>query len=193
MEQPKQLVPPQASRPKRLGLHHGERCRTRAVDLSTGTTRVAQLTATRPFRDTGGVLEVTSTSPSSSVTNLELTGGTIGGSGKLELLGQSNWSSGELDTGTLPSGATLYVYGSCEHCASIGSGGTLNVAGGNLTFVGGATLYMKGSAKLLNSGTVNFDSDGGGITAETSAATVVNSSGGVFEDGRQPLTDCRAV
>ena len=97
----------------------------------------------------------------------------------VQISGNVLWVSGEV-TGTLPSGRTL-----CRErlrtCASIGSGGTLNVAGGNLTFVGGATLYMKGSAKLLNSGTVNFDSDGGGITAETSAATVVNSSGGVFE------------
>ena len=93
-----------------------------------------------------------------SVTNLELTGGTIGGSGQLELLGQNNWHSGQLDTGTLPSGATLLVEtAGWLYMRHDRQRGTLDVTGGELALVGNNSfIAMTGSARLVNSGTVNF-------------------------------------
>ena len=82
-----------------------------------------------------------------------------------------------------PSGATLLVEtAGCSTCDTIGNGGTLDVTGGELALVGNNSfIAMTGSARLVNSGTVNFTTDGA-IGGDSSA---VIENHGLFEKTSQ--------
>ena len=130
-------------------------------------------------------------SPGQSDTGSYTTSGTGCGGGSIrfaggrtlgstvQMSGNVSWMNGEV-TGTLPSGATLLVEtAGCSTCDTIGNG-TLDVTGGELALVGNNSfIAMTGSARLVNSGTVNFTTDGA-IGGDSSA--VIENHGPLRED-----------
>jgi RHS repeat-associated protein len=152
---------------------------------SSGTTSVAQVIATRPLEVSSGDLELTATATPSETTNLTLAGGTIGVSGELIIRGETMWSAGVFvgqGATALPAGSVLTVSNGGGCCQSIVSGATLTVAG-ELDLTGSSTVALEQSAKLVNTGTINFQGDGGITDNNGSDASSVASSGTIEKTG----------
>ncbi len=82
------------------------------VTFSVGTTDIACINCTSNLVISGGTLNMNDTVNPSSVNNLTLSGGTLGGSGNLTIIGTCNWSSGSMTgTGTtiIQTGAVLNI------------------------------------------------------------------------------------
>jgi hypothetical protein len=150
-----------------------------SVTYVSGTSGVSQFVATRPVTISGGELDLSAKTLVSEATNLTLSGGIVGGQSQLILHGQTEWTAGvvmgEGDT-TIPAGSTLMLdSGGCCN-AVLGENHSLTVAG-TFDVVGASQLRFQEGAKLANSGTIDFESDGSFVTESWpgSTASVVNS------------------
>ena len=134
-----------------------------AVDYSSGTSSVAEVTASRPLTISGGELDITDAAHPSTIAGLTMLGGVLGGAGDVTVTGSWTWSGGRLTgtgTTTIPSGVTVTVT-STGACATLVDGGRTLVNNGQLVFPGGSILCV-GNALIRNAGTLTMQGDGAG-------------------------------
>ena len=127
---------------------------------------------------TGGTFAVNSAS-AQSLPSLTMNGGTLSGSGNVNVTGASTWSNG-----TFSGSGTLTV----SAAAAVTSSGFVVVDGkpivnnGTITISGIVTNYMENGAALTNNGTMTFDSDGS-ILFNGGAACSIANNGTFAKDG----------
>ncbi|HEV8065043.1 MAG TPA: hypothetical protein VGP46_09435, partial [Acidimicrobiales bacterium] len=155
---------------------------TVTVAYSGGTTAIAALQAgDATLAVSGGELELGNTD-TSSVGALEFTGGTIAGSGTIEVSGDSTWSAGtlgdpslggspvptlDMTSGTLSVGGVVEIDGSALDLAS---GVTTTVTSGN-------RIIDENGATISNAGTFELD---GSTYGTVTAVTNPIDNGGTF-------------
>ncbi len=121
------------------------------VVFDSGTHSVASVTSDESFSLTAGTLNVTSTGQPSTFANLTHTGGTLGGSGRVDVNGPLTWNGGT----TTGSGMTF-------------SNGPLTISGFGKTL--NRTLVNNGGA-IWTAGSISF----------STPASLVNETGRVFD------------
>jgi len=118
-----------------------------------------------------------------TVANLTLNGGQINGSQSLAVTTLFSWNSGTLSGASSASVAA----------ATIGGGCTLDTRSlsnsGSFVFTSGNYMYMQNNAAFSNSGTVDFQGDGGGIFQSGALGTMsITNSGTIKKSGTSGQT-----
>jgi hypothetical protein len=163
---------------------------TGATKNSGATTTIGSITATGDITITGGTLTLNSAS-AISVPTLSMQGGTLSGTAPITLTGTAmTWSGGTIaGTGlfTIPNTTTItfagYVYFDTRAFSNAGV----------MSYTSNYYSYFYNSATLANSGTVNFQGDGGfyiasGSPSVTNSGTIEKTAGTGTGGIQVPLT-----
>lgn len=178
------------------------------LDFDGGTFQVSgspSLSGTGVYQLEAGTLTVNA---NVSVAKLNISGGTLNGTGTVTVTGTANWTDGDIDGGgtlTIPAGGTLNISSSSDK--SLKGGHVLNNAG-TATWSGTGLLQTDGDAAVNNSGTFNinggqfysgasaFNNSGtlnvsaGSDTAEFANGAVLNNTGTLnVKSGKLKLED----
>jgi hypothetical protein len=167
------------------------------VTFSVGTSDIACVNSTGALVISGGTFIISDTASSSTVTSLTLSGGTLNGSGDINVTGTFTWSFGTMGGAgitviqpgavlSLSSGSSKYLSRTLQNDGTVNfSGGTFYYSGTEITVNNNGvfditgdvafTYYSTSSAVFNNSAGATLKKTGGTGTATINAA--VNNSG----------------
>ena len=179
-----------------------------AASFNSNLADVGTFTVTGGSADVNAAFGATTTTVSGGTANfnggaahatrtLNLTGGTLGGTGNLTVLSDGTWSAGSVSGAgaSLTIGAgTGAVLNATGDTVKLVDSATLNIAnGGTLNLTGSGNLVLNNAAALNNNGTLDIQSDAdivntAGAAALTNTATLRKSGGaGVSDIGSNAL------
>lgn len=128
-----------------------------AVSIQGGTVSLASAPAlTSPLTVAGGALSFDNGAPI-GMQNLDVTSGTVGGPGTVQVSGIVNWNGGQIGAG----GGTL----------QIGSTGTMNILGAVTHVLAGPYLLQNDGTAMLQAGSMQVNN----------GAILRNTAGGIFD------------
>jgi large repetitive protein len=164
---------------------------TGMTKASGGTTTLSNITSIGDLVVNGGTLTLNSASPL-TIPTLTMQGGILNGTAPINVTASTmTWSSGTLGGSgllSIPSTTTVTISYIVIDGRPVSSAGTIVVSGSYY-------FYMQNNAVLTNSGTIDFQGDGGiylnsvaGTTAVVNSGTIKKSSGTGSVTINVPLT-----